>query len=415
VSRRILVITYYYPPSTASGAHRWHAMVRHMGALGHQVWVVTSSSSGAAADDAEQRVIRAPDLVSSPALRRALRRPALEGGSGAPSSVETPPPALLTQVVVPDSYLISWVPAAVRAARRVISAHAIDCVITSGPPDSAHLGGLMLGRRRPAWIADFRDGWTFEPLKLPWPTAPQRALDRTLERAVATHADAVVGATRPIAEDLGRRLGARARWISNGWDPLAEGDVAAPPPGDGRFVRLVHTGTMSLPGGRDPRLLLEALRRVNDGAERPIKLILAGRLTESERALIEAGGHGETVEHVGLLDRGGALALQRSADGLLLLTGNNRSEATGKLFEYLAAGRPIVALAGENEAARIVSATRSGVVAAPDDPGAIEGALRALARSEIVNASTSLELEPYVYPGPARAMLELVEEVIARR
>ena len=421
--RRILVISYYYPPSTASGANRWAAMVRHMRALGHRVWVVTSAATGGRSGD-EPDVTYAFDLVTSPALRRALRRPELVQTGAQAADVAAP--ALLTSVFVPDAEIVSWAPAAVVAARRLIARHRIECVITSGPPDSAHVAALMLGPARPAWIADFRDGWTFQPLRARWPTAAQRRLDAGLERAVATTAQRTIGATTPIADDLAARLRSASRWIPNGWDPALEGAVSLAGgrmPIDTRdgVATLVHTGLFSGPRargalGRDPRGLLTALREVNErprpGA-RAVRLVLAGRDSVEDRELIEATGAGAHVAHVGLLDRASAVALQRGADAVLLVTGPNNSEATGKVFEYLACGRPIIALAAGNEAGRIVTATRSGVVVAPGDLAGIDAALRALAGGTLVRADDPRALEPYIYPGPARAALEVVEEAIA--
>ncbi len=421
--RRILVVTYHYPPSTTSGAARWGAMVRHMRALGHRVWVITSAGASGGADG-EPDVVAARDLVTSSLLRRVLRRPAL-AQTGGPSE-DVPAPALLTSVLVPDAELLSWGPSAYLAARRLLAREEIDCLITTGPPDSAHVVGLALGARRPAWIADFRDGWTFQPLHAPWPTAAQRRLDAALERAVATRAQRTIGATRPIADDLAARLGARAHCVSNGWDPALEADVAAArvpiAPADG-WVTLVHTGVFNGPRsrgplGRDPRGLLEALRDVNAGAVhggRRVRLVLAGRERLEDREIVAAAGLGDAVVHVGLLDRAGAVALQRSADAVLLVTGAGSSEATGKLFEYLASGRPILALAAGNEAARIVAESGCGVAVAPGDVPAIERALRALAAGTLERSVDPAALERYVYPGPARAALELVEEAIDAR
>ena len=180
------------------------------------------------------------------------------------------------------------------------------------------------------------------------------------------------------------------------------------------WTTLVHTGTLSGPRGRDPRPLLEGLRRANAASEgERIRLVLAGRPTlEDERLLAEAD-LGEAVVHLGLLDRAAALGLQQRAGALLLLTGTHSSEATGKLFEYLAAGRPIVALAQGNEAARIVEATGTGIVVPPFEPAAIAAALRRAARRELPYAPRGLER--FTYPGPARAVAELVEDAIARR
>ncbi len=421
--RRILVVTYYYPPSTASGANRWAAMVRHFRKLGHQVWVVTSAATGALGDDRELGVVRATDLVASGSLRRALHRPALARPGDAPTN--TAAPALLTSVFVPDAHVVSWTPWALAAARRLIARERVECVITSGPPDSAHITGLLLGHHRPAWIADFRDGWTFQPISNRWPTAIQRRLDGRLERLVAQRAERTIGATRPIAEDLAARLGSRSSWISNGWDPELEGDVAAavgPEVSEQGWVTLVHTGTLNSaaalgPGGRDPRPVLSALRAVNEraGARPRVRLVLAGQATVEDEALLAQSRLGDAVRHLGLLSRASAVALQRQADGLLLITGSNSSEATGKLFEYLASGRPLIAVAGDNEAARIVRATGTGVVVAPGDGGAIAAAIEALADGSLARGYAPRELERFSYPGLAHAALELVEAAIAAR
>jgi hypothetical protein len=117
-----------------------------------------------------------------------------------------------------------------------------------------------------------------------------------------------------------------------------------------------------------------------------------------------------------MLDHGEALALQRSADVLLLLTAADTSAATGKIFEYLGAGRPIIALAREsNQAAQIVRETNTGVAVAPDDRAAIGDALRLAASGELQRRYAPRNIERYNYPGPAQAMAELVEEAIARK
>jgi len=305
--------------------------------------------------------------------------------------------------------------ARLRLARR----RSIDCLITSGPPDSAHLVALALGRRRPPWLADFRDGWRYEPLREePWPTRAQERLDAWLERRVARAAEVVIGATMPIADDFRVRLGAEAHWVSNGFDTgaaVAEDEAPADEPG---WLRLVHTGTLSGPRGRDPRPLLAALEAFNAGradGDPRIRLVLAGRPSVEDERLITEASVGGAVRHVGLLDRPATLALQRGAAALLLLTGTHRSEATGKLFEYLASGRPILALAQDNEAERIVRETGTGVAVPSRDPIAVQAALRALADGSLEREYAPRGLERFRYPGPAEAVAELVERALSRR
>ena len=407
-------MSYYLPPATAIGAHRWASMARHLEAIGHDVTLVTSTIHGRLADDGE-RILRTGDLGNAHLLRRALRRPPLaEPGAAAP---QTPAPAVLTEVVPPDSHLVSWVPSALAAVLRRRRRAPIDCLITSGPPHSAHLIGLALAPRGVPWLADFRDGWRFEPLRGDWPTRAQDRLDAWLERRVATAADVVVGATSPIADDFSARLGADAHWVSNGFE------AAAPDPhpasdGDPGWRTLVHTGTLSGPRGRDPRPLLAALRAFNsaqpDAAPR-IRLVLAGRSSVEDERLIAEEAMGPVVRHVGLLSREGSLALQRDADALLLLTGRHRSEATGKLFEYLASGRPIIALARDNEAERIVRETHTGVTVDGGDPTAIRAVLQALVDGTLARSYAPRGLDRFRYPGPAEAIAELVELARARR
>ncbi len=120
------------------------------------------------------------------------------------------------------------------------------------------------------------------------------------------------------------------------------------------------------------------------------------------------------VRHVGALRRRDAVALQRRADALLLLTsGDHASQVTGKIFEYLAANRPIIAVASDNEAARLVRETNTGVVVAPDDVQAIVGALRAAASGQLARRFQPRGLERYRYPGPAEAFVESMECAIA--
>jgi glycosyltransferase involved in cell wall biosynthesis len=121
------------------------------------------------------------------------------------------------------------------------------------------------------------------------------------------------------------------------------------------------------------------------------------------------------VQTLGAVPRATAIALQRKATALLLITSANAGESTGKLFEYLAAGRPILALARDNEAARIVQETNTGVTVPPGDVQAIGAALRSIAIGEFAPLFGPRGVERYTYPAPAEKMAELVERAIARR
>jgi glycosyltransferase involved in cell wall biosynthesis len=417
---RFLVACYDYPRPGAPGANRWVAMGKYLRRLGHEVTVLTAVSPGSSPGEADG-VLRTPDLNSNRALRRLLRRPAVgaapAGASGPPAGAagaSVRPSALLTQVVVPDAYLLSWLPWAYREVNRLLRREQVDCLITSGPPHSTHLLGLALRARRPPWIAEFRDGWVFEPPHDPLPTAPQLALDRWFERRVASRADAVVAVTQPIVDDFRARLGVHAELVSNGWDPELTGS-GSPAGGNEKFT-FMHTGTTTGGSGRDPRPLLAAVRVLRD--EDPAlaaraEFLFAGMSSSEDLELLGGPGLDGIVRYLGFVAREQAIELQRQADALLLLTSDRISEATMKLFEYLGAGRPILALAENNEAARIVTQTGTGVCVPPRDVRAIAAQLRGALEGRLKQSYAPHELEPYRYPGPAERMADVASRIAA--
>ena len=419
-SRRVLVVSYPYPPMPTVGGNRWLAMSKYLRRAGYEVEILTTSAFGSLPDDAEQQVDRAFDLVGARWLRRSLRRPPIPP-PGVAGADDTPPPAIVTKLVVPDHNALTWAPFAIAAARRMLAARDFDCIVTTSAYESTHLIPLALGRRRPAWVADFRDGWTFHPWKPPYPTRAQRRLDAYLERRVVMSAERTTCVEAPVAEDLRERLGVDATLVPNGWDPelAADSDRVSLPELDEGRLQLVHTGKLSGGWGRNPTPFLEALARLR--AESPataaqLQLVLAGRLDRSERELIESFALGDLVRHLGQLSRAEAIALQRRADALVLITAPNLVwELPGKIFEYMGAGRPVLALASGNEAARVVAETGIGWTVAPDDPIAISAALRRIASGELAQAYAPHGLARYTYPGPAEEMARVIESAIERR
>lgn len=415
--RRLLLVTYYHPPIPFLGGDPWSGLATQLRKHGHDLTIVTTGAYGELETDAGQQVVRTADLTSSAVLRGVLRRPAL-AAEGEVATVGKSPPQLLTRVLVPDPYLLSWAAWAVPTVRRLVRERRIECVITTSPPDSTHLVGLALGGRRPAWIADLRDGWTFEALREPFPTAPQRRLDAWLEARVARAADHVIAPTHALVDDLHQRFGVPGGVVPNSWDPGLEPEVArASPPALGRDrVNLVYTGTLGGIRGHDDRGLLAALEQI--AGERPeiagrLRLVIAGRLTTAEALVLSAPELASVVQIAGALPRPAAIALQRQADALLLVTSHHKSIAHGKLFEYLAAGRPILALAGDNEPARIIRETRTGDVVAPDDVEGIVSALARVAERRIAYAPRGVER--YTYEVVAERLSHEIEVAIRDR
>jgi glycosyltransferase involved in cell wall biosynthesis len=417
MTHRILLVRYYYPPDPSVGSHRWHALARHLRRLGNEVTVLTTSAFGTMPDD-DGQVVRTPDIVTSGLLRRLLRRPPISS-AGMPTPRLVPPPRLLSDGPVPDPWLITWLPFVVPAVRRLLRSGKYDCLVTSSPPHSTHLVGLAVRRNRPLWIADFEDGWRFDALRDGWPTRLQDRLDGALEARVVRSADRLVAVTPPIVADFDRRFGPCADLVPMAWDPDLdeEFDSACPPQLDADRVNIVHTGTFADPFRRDPTGFITALNlfaeRHPDEAERT-RIVLAGSLSPEEQDLLAQVRRDGLVRHVGALHRSEAVALQRRADALLLLTsGDHTSAVTGKIYEYLAANRPIIALAQDNEVVPLIYESNAGVVVAPNDVDGIVGVLRDTVSGHLAASFSPRGLERYRYPSPAKDLIESIERTIA--
>jgi glycosyltransferase involved in cell wall biosynthesis len=168
-----------------------------------------------------------------------------------------------------------------------------------------------------------------------------------------------------------------------------------------------------------PAPLLDAVRLFRSSAPAlasRLEIVFAGPLSADEAELLAREDLAEAVRAVGALERPRALELQRAADALLVITegSTRRSVATGKLFEYLAAERPILVLGKETEAARIVADAGAGFAAAADDPEEIAAALRRLLEIESSGADRKA-VERYAYPKLAEEYSALIERVARGR
>jgi glycosyltransferase involved in cell wall biosynthesis len=412
----LLLVAYFYPPCRDTGAHRPAAMAKWLRRLGHRVTVLTTSAYGTGDPALEADVIRSADLQRL--------RARLHGHDRVDALFDADTysgrPHVLSRIIVPEPLAVAWTPFALRDAHRARARQRFDCVITSSPPESVHMVGRSLGRRGVPWVADLRDGWTFEPIRPPFPTALQRRLDERLERGWLTAADAVVCVSRPVAEDLRSRLGLDPELVPNGWDPdlaASAGDGSQAPERllDTQRISLVYTGRFGS-YGRDPTGLVRALgvlaREHPDDARR-LELVVAGPLTGQEAELMRGDVSPARIVVAGTLDRADALALQRAADALLLVASSRRTQLLNfKLFEYLAAGPPILALAAGTEAGRVVAEVGGEAVPA-DDTDATVGALRRLVAGELTPSDPAAR-KRYSYPRVAERMAEVAERAATR-
>jgi glycosyltransferase involved in cell wall biosynthesis len=364
------------------------------------------------------RTIRSRDLLVSPLNWRRSSFGALKGEvEGAYASS----PSALAGWVIPDLELIGWLPFALPRALKLANEEHFDCTITSSPPQSGHLIGLALRHRGIPWVADLRDGWSFEPSGERFPAGRRRQLDARLEQAVIARADAVVAVTPPIAEDLRQRVNHRAVTITNGYDPdevaHARQAAARAPVAADRYT-LAYTGTLRY-GGASSMPLVEGFRTMREQdpeAAGQLEIVFAGPMAPADLMDLKAPDLDGTVRVLGPVSREQALGLQRAANALVLFADSRRpSIATGKLYEYLSSARPILVIGQNSVAARIVREVGAGLVVPADAPQDIAAALHRLLRGDTVPMPSQDALEQFSYVQLAARMADVVEQAIAAR
>lgn len=408
---KVLFIAYYFPPTNGSGVYRSIKFVKYLPSFGWHPYVITTDRvpnhvldhtlladippeaqvwrlptprprpvkglarrigwkpKPAELATAPAAVQDRPQLASSrPSLARRLRRAVL-----APFALVEHPP------VDDQLYWSLWI---VPVVRHIIEKEKIDLIFTTAAPWSALLSGSLLQRLtgRP-WIADFRDPWTDNPLVY-FPTRMRRHFDQWLERTLLDQPDAVVTVTGPLLENLhakvrGKRGDRPFVLIPNGWDSDDFSHNAISRAADEHKVVVVHPGSAYR---GEPIPLLRALERLSAQGRISdrLRFRFIGYMHPQDRNQLATSPLGECFQiQTNRIPHPDALRLMRQAQVLLLLCGTPQV-SSGKVFEYMAAGRPVLAIA-TGVAADLVRRSGIGCVVKPDDHASLARRLHTIA------------------------------------
>ncbi len=308
-------------------------------------------------------------------------------------------------IFIPDVQ-ITWLPAALWSALRHLRRAPADILFSTFPPASSHLLALLLKRRLGIpWVADFRDAWTFDPLDPCLLESPFRGrTEKHLEGAVVRGADLVVTSTE-ISADYFRETypecAAAIVVVTNGFDPLDFPPVS--PRECGGPLRIVHTGSFALShSARSPRTIFGALEHLTQTdpiwAER-LQLDLYGSLNETEERMAKPLCKSGIVRLHGPCPRERALRAQQEADLLLLVDHPRSGQASNvptKLYEYLGAGRPILAICDTGMVTRLLAQTGTGQHVAHDNiAGVVKAVIATYHRRSQRPATPPAALNPY--------------------
>jgi glycosyltransferase involved in cell wall biosynthesis len=398
---KVLLVTVYWPPAGGGGVQRPLKIATHLPSFGIETHVLAPDDPKWVHRDEELQPPTQAWVHRARYVGPKGRRPAdeLHGTKGLERASKQA--ALFgRRLLVPDEN-VGWNLTAIPAAVRIIRDEGIDAVITTSPPNSVHLIGAAVKRLTGVrWVADLRDSLVAHPHRRTESAAvrAKEASQRLIARLVARRADAIVAAADAIAEEA-RTLdpAGRVTTIANGcdFDDFAGLDYT---PG-GRF-RITHTGSFF--GKRDPRPFLTAVH--DSGLDLVARFV--GDFREADREWAATLGLGDRLELHPFLPRRQALALQRDSEALLLLIpeagGRGKGVLSGKVFEYLAAERPILAaVPPDGAAAELIRESKAGVVVAPDDPEGLRGALQ-----ELVSCFQAGSLDGAPLPADLRERLD---------
>jgi glycosyltransferase involved in cell wall biosynthesis len=373
--KKVLIISYYWPPAGGPGVQRWLKFVKYLPDFGYKPFVYIPENptypllDSALLDESGPEVVIVKQKIFEP-----YRAASVLSGKKTKSISSGIIPAARKQtllekallwlrgnVFIPDARIF-WVRPSVNFLTDFIRDNNIAKVITTGPPHSLHLIGMKLRRKLDiTWVADFRDPWTtigyHKELKLSKYAAAKHV---KLERQVLLEADQIIVTSKTTKAEFQALTDRPIEVITNGYD--YEEVIALPK--DSEFT-LSHIG--SLLSERNPEVLWQVLSEIiaeHSDFAADFRLKLAGAVSASVLESLETYGLNEHLIQLGYISHKEAVAQQRCSQLLLLIeidSPDTRSIIPGKLFEYMSAGRPIVALGPEgSDIEGILKETNSG-------------------------------------------------------
>lgn len=376
---KVLVITYYWTPAGGSGVQRWLKFVKYLRDFGVEPVVFTVKNPEYPITDAslEKDVPENLEVIKNPIFEpndilSIFKKKETKTSAG----FLNPNPSFLGKILqyiranyfIPDARKF-WIQSSVKMLKKYLSENTIDAIITTGPPHSVHLIGLALKKQcNVKWIADFRDPWTdidyFHQLPL---TEKSKRKHQELEQEVLKTADEVLVVGKTMKTNY-EKFSNNIHVITNGYDTenTPEEKVAL----DDTFS-ITHIGLMN--ADRNPKILWKVLAEIaleNKEFANDLQLKLIGKVAKEVEVELDKYQL-KNIERIGYIPHKEVKKYQRTSQ-LLLLAVNKVPSAkmiiTGKIFEYLQAKRPILAIGPtDGDLAEILHKTNSGQVVDFDD------------------------------------------------
>ncbi|KJJ39228.1 glycosyltransferase family 4 protein [Aequorivita vladivostokensis] len=372
--KRALIITYYWPPAGGPGVQRWLKFVKYFREFGVEPIVYAPENPNyplidenfASEIPSDIEVLKQPINEPYRFAKLFSKKKTKQMSSGIISKKEISAVEKLMLYVrgnffIPDAR-VGWVKPSVKLLSKYIAENPVDVVITTGPPHSLHLIGMQLQKDlNVKWIADFRDPWTtihyHKSLRL---NKASERKHKALEASVLKAADIITVTSPTTKKEFEMITETPIEVITNGYDISGKIDFEM----DSKFS-ISHIG--SLLSERNPEFLWKVLAEIcreDTSFKNDLQLKFAGAVSEEVKQSLENFQLIKNCEFLGYVSHSEALRLQHKSQVLLLVEINSaetRAIIPGKLFEYLAAKRPIIALGPkESDIEGIINETKSG-------------------------------------------------------
>lgn len=414
---RILLVCPYFPPENTIAAVRISKFAEYWAGAGHDVKVLSREAiyAGIAVPEHSMlRVIRVPDPLAG-ASRASARMATGQMPESARAAFSKRVKSAVKKLAWPDVFGL-W---AARAATASLGRdwHPDVVVASVGPFSTLLVAARMSRRHRAQLVVDYRDLLASSPYFTHGRV--RRATDLWVERRITEGASLLSAVSQPMVEELQSHSKAPVVLVTNGFEPSDFAGLEYLP--NDSVLRIAYCG-MIYPGKRDPAALFRAVKLVREAdPDAEIKIDFYGRNVSDALDAARAEGIDALVEYHGQVDHAESLRIQASADLLLLLLWNDPREAgvlSGKLFEYIGAGRPILMIGLETGAAAAVVRDNSlGLVS--NDPLEIARYLRELVAqkrgSNRVEATNIEDASRFTRRAQSLAMLEAIEAGRPRR
>ncbi|WP_111670495.1 glycosyltransferase family 4 protein [Algoriphagus litoralis] len=425
MSRRVLIITYYWPPSGGSGVQRWLKFAKYLPEAGWEPVIFTPENPDFDLQD-ESLVKEIPSTLE--VLKFPIWEP-YQLFSKVKGKSKSHPGRLMEQkergileklaiwmranLIVPDPRVF-WVKPSVKFLTDLVKSGQFQAVITTGPPHSMHLIGRDLKRQTGiTWIADFRDPWSqWEFLDTLPMTSFIRKKHQELEQSVLKEANAVMTISPTFQQDLEKLAKRKIKLLTNGYDPADIPLGFSPKKKESGKLHLVYSGIID--AIRNPIPLMEAMKAEFEASADQIEWTFVGKVSEQVQNYVKVDSWlSARIHFAGYVSHQEVFGFYKKADALVLIltdTKNAQGNIPGKLFEYLATGIPVLALGDpKGDSAQILADSAAGEVIAHTDS---QGIRRRLAN--LMNTSSgetkSADLEKYSRKSLSFQLAKILDE-----